>query len=140
MSSNTFGIKREIISNKATLGTLINPKGLEIAKTLELPFMDNKQGISCIPFGTYQCNKDNTGRYRFWKISDVPGREYIEFHPGNYATDTNGCILLAQDWTFARNEKTQQIEMALTPTSNATFKRILEKELIPDEFSLQIFS
>ncbi len=141
MSSNTFGIKREIISNKATLGTLINPKGLEIAKTLELPFMDNKQGISCIPFGTYQCKKDNTGRYRFWKILNVPGRSGIEFHNGNFAVDTDGCILLGQSWTIMSDVRnnTGQMELAVT-SSKTTFKRILEKELIPDEFSLHIFS
>lgn len=139
MSSNTFGIKREIISNKATLGTLINPKGLEIAKTLELPFMDNKQGISCIPFGIYQCKKDNTGKYRFWKILNVPGRSGIEFHNGNYANETDGCILLGQSWAVMSNKKTNQMELSVTFSVN-TFKRIIEKELIPDEFSLQIFS
>lgn len=139
MSLVTLQLKREIISNKATLGTLINPKGLEIAKTLELPFMDNKQGISCIPFGTYQCKKDNTGRYRFWKILDVPGRKNIEFHNGNFATDTDGCILLGQSWAIMANNKTNQPELSVT-SSKHTFKRILEKELIPDEFELNIFS
>jgi len=141
MSSNTFGLKREIISNKATLGTLINSKGLVIAKTLELPFMDNKQGISCIPFGTYQCKRDNTGKYRFWKILNVPGRRYIEFHNGNFADETDGCILLGQDWAFMSNKKTNQMELSVT-SSVRTFKKILEleQELIPDEFLLQIYS
>ena len=141
MSLPELTLKREIISNKATLGTLINPKGLEIAKTLELPFMDNKRGISCIPFGTYQCKKDNKGKYRYWKILDVQGRTGIEFHNGNIAIDTDGCILLGQSWTVMSDirKNTGQMELAVT-SSKTTFKRILEKELIPDEFELNIFS
>jgi len=134
-----FILKREILSNKATLGTLINPKGLEIAKTLEPPFVDNKRGISCIPFGSYRCIKDNTGRFRFWKILDVIGRENIEFHNGNLACHTDGCILLGQDWVFMSNDKTNQLELAVT-FSKPTLKKILENKLIPDEFMLNIIS
>lgn len=136
----TFILKREILSNKATLGTLTNPKGLEIAKTLELPFMDNKRGISCIPFGQYNCVKDTTGRFKHWKVLNVEGREAIEFHEGNYTTDTDGCILLAQSHVFARNDKTNQIEQALSPTSRATFKKLKENSLVPDKFVLNIVS
>lgn len=132
-----FTLKREIISNKATLGTLFNPQGLELAKSIELPFMDNKQGISCIPFGTYKCKKDNTGRHRFWKILDVEGRENIEMHIANFTSELKGCIAFGQSWAFMSNSKTNKLELSVS-SSGKTFEKL--KEILPDEFELEIIS
>lgn len=134
-----FTLKRSIIANTATLGTLYNERGLEIAKTLELPFFNNINDLSCIPFGEYKCKKDNTGKYKYWKILDVDGRQAVEFHNGNYVTDSEGCILLGQSWAIMSNAKTNQMELSVT-SSKDTFKRILDKELMPDEFILKIVS
>ena len=134
-----FTLKRSIIANTAILGTLYNDKGLEVAKTLELPFFNNINDFSCIPFGEYHCKKDNTGNYRYWKINGVENRVGVEFHNGNYASDSNGCILLGQAWSIMRNEKTNQMELAVT-SSKPTFKKILDNDLIPNEFSLKIIS
>jgi hypothetical protein len=49
---------------------------------------------------------------------DVPGRSEIELHGGNYATDSEGCILCAEkrisDWEiFESKPATDAIEEAL---------------------------
>jgi hypothetical protein len=67
--------------------------------TLEPPMNGNKPNTSCIPAGTYDCVKDNTGRHKWFKVLNVPNRENIEWHVGNTwdedpdETDTEGCIL-----------------------------------------------
>lgn len=80
-----------------TLGRLIvfdgNIKKLEMV-TLELPRNGNQRNVSCIPEGTY----DVEGYYSqsrgacFW-VKNVPGRDSILIHSGNYNKDTKGCIL-----------------------------------------------
>lgn len=71
--------------------------------TLELPDLGNQRNVSCIPEGEYDCEKiiRPSGKKAFW-IKDVPGRDSILIHSGNYAKslnprtkqpDTEGCIL-----------------------------------------------
>ncbi|OQB10425.1 MAG: hypothetical protein BWY21_00346 [Parcubacteria group bacterium ADurb.Bin216] len=69
--------------------------------TYELPDLDNKSHISCIPVGIYKCKKvysrTTTGGMKIpvtFEIINVPKRTGILFHIGNTAKDTSGCILL----------------------------------------------
>lgn len=92
----------------ATLG--LWTVGAENFCTLELPWADNKPFVSCIPEGEYSMAQRastvvysaSRGRYQNgWEIRDVPGREWIMCHPGNWATDTQGCLLIGTSfwWT-----------------------------------------
>ena len=90
---------RDTFTNVSTIGRLY-ADGDFICWTLEDPWNDNKNNISCIPLGTYELYTKTYGRY-FAKyatpipiLRDVPGRSEILIHPGNYATDTEGCILV----------------------------------------------
>lgn len=103
--------------------------GKEIAATLENPWLDNLQGISCIPSGQYKCVKDNTGKFQWWKILDVEGRQDIEIHQGNYAKDTRGCIIIGQDWAW-EGEEPKVIN------STATLKKL--QKILSDEFIIEI--
>jgi len=62
--------------------------------TLELPWRDNKNDISCIPKGKYKCilakYKDKGDR---WLVQDVPDRTGVFIHAGNTHNDILGCIL-----------------------------------------------
>lgn len=72
-------------------------------RTLELPWKDNKPGASCIPVGTYYAIPYFSPRFgrEVLLFQDVPGRQMIEMHPGNFAGDetlgyysnVDGCIL-----------------------------------------------
>lgn len=49
-----------------------------------------------IPSGSYPVKLACSKRFqRFTPHLDVPGRQYIELHGGNVATDSEGCILVA---------------------------------------------
>jgi len=61
---------------------------------LELPWAHNLPMISCIPEGTYKLVhrvSDSHGKHLM--VDDVPGREYILIHSGNFNADTKGCLL-----------------------------------------------
>lgn len=85
-----------------TLGMLTLPSGKRLA-TLELPWLMNAEGESCIPEGKYplryryasvmdRCSK---GEHPFgWEVSEVPNRSDILFHPANWTRELRGCIAL----------------------------------------------
>ena len=64
----------------------------------ELPWLNNRNNVSCIPAGQYTCERHISAKYpdarRAYRVNDVPGRQGILFHSGNSAKDTDGCILL----------------------------------------------
>jgi hypothetical protein len=72
--------------------------------TGELPWRDNEVGLSCIPTGTYRCEYTFSPRFnkKTYCLMDVPGREAIRIHAGNfcgdrqkgYASNVDGCILI----------------------------------------------
>lgn len=86
-----------------TLLRTYNPKGtnselvlndLVVGYTIELPWLQNKRNISCIPEGKYQLVKRYTEE-RGWHIHlpNVPNRSWILFHPANDALrELQGCI------------------------------------------------
>lgn len=63
--------------------------------TLELPDLENKRRISCIPEGAYVMKKHHSPKFKqsFW-LQDVPGRSEILIHAGNYHSQILGCILV----------------------------------------------
>ena len=85
--------------------------------TLEDPPQREKiPGRTRIPAGEYQITlRENSGmaeRYRdrfgpdhygmIW-LRDVPRFEWVYIHVGNYAKDTEGCILVGKSMDMARN-------------------------------------
>jgi len=63
-------------------------------QTLELPWKDNKQDISCIPIGTYGYEKWFSPKFKttVFRLLHVPGRTNILIHPANYVRQLRGCI------------------------------------------------
>lgn len=65
--------------------------------TLELPWKNNQNNISCIPEGRYQCVPhygSNPWDAECWMLIGVPGRSGILIHIGNIAANSKGCILI----------------------------------------------
>ena len=64
-------------------------------KTLELPDKNNQRNISRINEGFYSVEKRYSAKYEnHYIVKDVQGRDLILIHPGNFYTDTRGCILV----------------------------------------------
>ena len=79
-----------------TLGTMFDDAGEKVCETLELPWRGNQRGISCIPEGTYECklaHSPSRGYAVYW-LQNVPGRQDVQIHIGNFPKDIRGCILL----------------------------------------------
>lgn len=70
----------------------------------ELPWRDNTPQLSCIPEGSYTCKWHRSPKFGWcYKVFNVPGRNEILIHKGNYAgavdkgykTNSHGCLLPA---------------------------------------------
>ena len=112
-------------SSLSTLGVLIvNDK--PFFTTLELPWLDNKQSISCIPLGEYTCTHWYSKRFgSVFKVLDVPKRSDILFHAGNSHKDTRGCILVGK--SFRLNERGES-EIANSKIALDEMRVLLGKE------------
>ncbi len=70
-----------------------NKKGI-ICYTIELPWLDNRHGVSCIPEGKYELIKRCSKKFGVHLLlKDVPNRSLILVHPANDAVrELKGCI------------------------------------------------
>ena len=128
-----FILKRKYREGEATLGTLFNQEKQEICKTLENPWLDNQQNTSCIPEGIYQVTADNTGKFKYWKILNVPDRDCVEIHYGNKQKDTKGCIIFGKYWGFIDDE------LAVI-NSKLTLNLLKNNKILPNRFQLEVTS
>jgi hypothetical protein len=100
--------------------------------TLELPWLDNKKRISCIPEGEYDVIKHVSPKFGecFW-ILDVPERSEILVHKGNYNRDTLGCVLVGKSLIDIDGDGNRD-----ATNSSATMKELLK--ILPNKFKLNI--
>lgn len=131
-----------------TLGSIISPQGGIICKTLELPWLDNKRSVSCIPEGKYKVTKqppiladdpnteeDESGgrhprpysHFRFTKVKDRSG---ILIHRGTEVTHSQGCILVGSRF---KDYNTDQPSLG---ESGIKLQWMVDN--MPDEFELLI--
>lgn len=80
---------------------------------LELPWIGNERGISCIPANTYQLKRHygtsknkKAGLGYAWEIMDVPERSLIYFaHVGCFPKNSRGCSLVGMRDGFAEHNE-----------------------------------
>ena len=101
--------------------------------TLEMPWIGNQPKISCIPAGNYIAKIGGAPTFpNSYLLKDVPDREGIVIHAGNFAgdksrgydSDTKGCILIGRAATLLNSKKVQQRAVIL---SRSTLKAFHEK-------------
>ena len=65
-----------------------------ICHTIELPWLNNRRRISCIPEGRYELSKYCSRKFgNVFQLIDVFDRDYILIHPANNALEElKGCI------------------------------------------------
>lgn len=101
-------IKRLVYREDGTPGVLLDDGqggfydvAEPFALTLEPPWKDNTVGRSCIPVGTYLCRRVQSPKFgNTFEITGVPGRTHVLFHKGNIDDNTEGCVLVGEE--FAR--------------------------------------
>jgi hypothetical protein len=90
-------LRRTVMSKESTIGPLTIDGAFQCF-CLELPWKDNKPGISCIPPGKYRVTVyySPDRQYLVPLLHGVPDRQMIEMHIGNWAKDTHGCLLVGK--------------------------------------------
>ena len=96
MQYGLLRIVRTFYLPSKTLG-LLTALNLPPLVTLELPWTNNEENISCIPEGRYECSLEKHRVHGdIVRVHDVAGRSGILIHAGNYAKDSTGCILVGK--------------------------------------------
>jgi hypothetical protein len=74
-----------------------------VCYTIELPWRENQQSISCIPEGRYRLARRYSRRFRkHLLVQGVPGRSGILVHPANEALkELRGCVAPVSGLTSA---------------------------------------
>lgn len=130
-------------TDQGTQGVLILPSGV-FCNTLELPWRDNKQRISCIPCGEYDVAIRQSPKFgKIYEVRFVPGRSYILTHSGNLAGDVakgflshvDGCILLGSRWGVINKQlailnSRPTVRKFMTELENAPFRLLVEDETL----------
>lgn len=69
--------------------------------TIELPWRNNQQMISCIPQGLYNVVPHNTSKFHnAFRLLNVPARDGILLHSFNYASD----VKKGRDWQHSETD------------------------------------
>lgn len=125
-----------------TAGMLTACKGGETKQwaSLELPWLGNSPGISCIPVGKYRCSMTYSPKYRrkMYLVEAVPQRSGIRIHSANFAgsvkhgykCDLLGCISLGRAHSTAGGQ--------LILTSSRVAMREFERFTEGKSFTLEI--
>jgi len=136
-------LTREPSTDAGTFGVLtLTVDGKEhVFQSLELPWRGNQRNVSCIPPGKYLCAFGPCGLKSIgnaYRLSDVPGRDGILIHRGNWAgdksmglkSDVHGCILLG----MIRGKANDQPAVLQSRTAVGRFEGLLNRQ----PFQLQI--
>ena len=86
-------------SGRGTFG-VIRFGSVPFVLTLERPWQDNQQNVSCIPAGRYRCERIRSPKFGWtFEVTNVPNRTHVLFHSGNTLEDTHGCILVGEEFS-----------------------------------------
>lgn len=132
MSDTTIQMVRFAYLPSGTYGKMTFPNG-ESFYTVEQPWNDNKTDESCIPDGVYRLGmrespvvkRSSGGEFtEGWEVLDVPERDYIMLHPGNWPMNFKGCIGMGRDLTIMQDKRGVLVD-AVTDSRDA-FRRVME--------------
>jgi len=115
---------------KQTLGELKAFKNGKVfkCKTLELPWLDNQQNISCIPQGLYDVVYTFSPRMLkyTYELKKVQNRSGIRVHTANYFYQLKGCIALGDG--FKDINKDGQLDVINSSKTIKAFEAFMEKK------------
>lgn len=122
---------RDILTDVSTEGKLF-VDGTFFSFTLELPVRDGLPG-SAIPPGIFPVNIRFSNHFNrnVLHIDNIPYRSSIEIHPGNWVSNTRGCVLVGAD----RGENL--IEHSAT-VSEELFSRVMQAHGVGEDCLIEI--
>lgn len=109
-------------------------------KTLELPWKENKRGISCVLpapgkgkkiYDVVKMPPTEKRPYEYFMVLNVEGRSAILWHPGNFTSQIKGCTLPGEAHTDINKDGVVDIR-----NTTATLKKLTG--LMPKRFKLTI--
>lgn len=126
-----FTIIRSPSTEDGTFGMMLD--GLTaFCLTLERTWVNNEIGESCIPDGDYICKRVNSPKFgNTFEVTQVPYRSHILFHKGNLEGDSQGCIILGEQFE-PLNGKNAVL------ASGKAFNEFIERTKDINEFKLSI--
>jgi hypothetical protein len=126
-------LQRILQDGAHTEGTLLVAG--ETMHTMELPWLDGAADESCVPAGEYELSAyESPEKGLVYRLHNpalgvyghglVPegARSAIEMHPGNWTTDSLGCILVGLSLGELLNPKTGRLEPAVLESQDAMTK------------------
>lgn len=126
-------IVRVSSSEKSGTFGVLTVDGYPICGTLEPRWKMNKPNVSCIPAGQYVCRRVDSPTYGdTFEVTGVIDRSHILFHAGNWDHNTQGCILLGEQFGRLAGEAALQCSKQAV----MDFKTVLGSSC--DEFLLTI--
>jgi hypothetical protein len=136
MAAQEMLIERQSYGKKQTIGRLFcldaNKASVFDCHSLELPWLDNANSISCIPENKYKVKKRYSKRFGWhFHITDVKGRTWILIHKGNFYTQIRGCIVPGSDLKDINRDGLVDVT-----DSSRTMDKLLE--IMPEEFDVTI--
>jgi len=79
-----------------TFGNITTDSGLSLV-TLELPWLDDRPAVSCIPAGVYKVQWTSHPLHGWvYQVENVPGRSAILIHSANIPEQLLGCIAVGE--------------------------------------------
>jgi hypothetical protein len=69
------------------------------ALSLELPWRDNRENVSCIPYGRYVCSWEYSNHFKrkTYLLEGVHNRKGVRIHTANRIGELRGCIALGNE-------------------------------------------
>lgn len=140
---------RCLTGDSGTFGKMIIPDQKVSYHSLELPWRDNQQGISCIPEGSYLCTRRKSPKFGWtYILNGVPGRSYILIHSANFGGDVSkgykshlrGCITLGLKKMYMKLGEGSKIGRQRAVGLSKTAIKDFEKTLDCKPFRLHVLS
>ncbi len=133
-------LNRTLVSDEGIFGELMTPSKDFIACTLEHAFIQSQlaqQFYAKLPAGVYTCLRSqhqlhsSPAPFETFEVTDVPGHTGILFHTGNWNKDSDGCILLGEQYTTIEGE-------AVLMQSKRAFSAFMALQEGEDSFTLTV--